>query len=149
MSDKLDASAAKALDKITNAVDAVVAKLGTLAEKYGPDVVDSALWVIRLDGIQTIAIGVVFGLVSLACGMAWRKLYAAYKPVAAEWRHYYRSSSTTRPERDENDYQIGLTILAIITAGLFIVAAIHLLSFWSYVAIFEPKLWVAKRLLGL
>jgi hypothetical protein len=148
MADKLDNAAATALDKIVSATDAMVAKLATLADKYGPEVIDSALLVVRLDGVKTILMGIVFAALAGAGAFAWRRLFRAYRPVAAAWSQYW-ASHTPRPKESDDPYIFGLIGLAVASVVCAIAAVVHLLDFWAYVAIAEPKLWVAKRLLGL
>lgn len=135
MSDKLDASAAKVLDKISEGTEAAVTKLGAMADKYGPEVVDSALWVVRVNGLQTLAFaaaGFLLGAVSFA-------LFA--RPI---WRWMLK-------HLDETDGSVLLPLVAFwcATGALAFGNALTLLNVWHWVAIFEPKLWVAKRLLNI
>lgn len=49
MSDAVDQKAVELMDKAATAVEAFAAKLDTLAQEYGPEVVDAALMVARAD----------------------------------------------------------------------------------------------------
>lgn len=146
MADNLDASAAKVLDKLSEGAEAVVAKLGTMAEKYGPEVVDSALWVVRVNGIQELvsrlAIGVFFGAV----------FYVLARKVAAHIAENKARVAAKGRAFDVTDCDPFVVVFiggsAAISGVGAAIALIGMTDVWRWVAIFEPKLWVAKRLLG-
>jgi hypothetical protein len=145
MSDKLDASAAKALDKITDSADAIVAKLGTLADKYGPEVLDAALMVIRLKGVGSVATGLFSAVLTFFALRYGLRLAAEGKRISNIW--WMPETPASAPD---GTWQIvfGVVLCCAACAGALI-SFVCLTDLWTYVAIIEPKLWVAKRLLGL
>jgi hypothetical protein len=144
MTDKLDASAAKALDKLTDGADAIIAKLGTIAEKYGPEVVDSALWVVRVEGIRELVTSAVGLAICIGSAYAcWRILNAHVIATKADKGRSY-DFFDLNPGIFMPTGMIGLTAV-----GLAVASTLTLTNVWHWVAIIEPKLWVAKRLLGL
>lgn len=131
MSDAVDQKAVELMDKAANAVEAFAAKLDTLAQEYGPEVIDAALAVARIEAADRIlgqlaAIAVTLALVWAARGC---------------WRAHVKD--------DENPaFIIGL--VASVAAGAFCsMAFLITASIWPWVGIIEPKLWIAKRVLGL
>lgn len=123
----------KIQDKVVSMLDALQQGTTTLGDKlvkYTPDVVDAGLWVIRIDGIQEIAIAI-FCLLFFTIGGYWftKKLLSIFKDVLDE----------------------GAIVLAIMTGGIsitFIIISITtLLNIWNWVAIFEPKLYLAKQII--
>lgn len=121
----LEDSAAKALDKITAGADVLTAKLGELATQYGPDVVDAALMVARVEAGQFL----IFGVVALV-------ISAVFFPIA---RRAQKSDPSWNTPKACFFWILTLTPLAA--------SAKHLLDVWNWVGLFEPKLWIARRLL--
>lgn len=163
MSGELETSAAAALDKLSSAADALAAKLGTLAEKYGPEVVDAGLAVVQLGGIQNVAIGLCASVVAAVAALKTvRKVREhlseddAWKTWRADYDHYLHTERTDRPAKPRNakvrngDAAFGWFMGGgLVTACSTAAAAVHLLNLWNWVAIFAPKLWIAHRLLGI
>lgn len=76
----------KIQDKVVSMLDALQQGTTTLGDKlvkYTPDVVDAGLWVIRIDGIQEIAIAI-FCLLFFTIGGYWftKKLLSIFKDVS-------------------------------------------------------------------
>lgn len=148
MADKLDAAAAKALDRLTDGADAVIAKLGTLADKYGPEVVNSALWVVRVDGISNVAsnlVGAAIGGSVAYVAFRWVRGHIAAQKAAH--RETHRGFDLTL-DADPGVCIFG-SVAGVAGATAVVVCTVKFLDIWNWVAIFEPKLWVAKKLLGL
>lgn len=134
MTDKIDASVSKAIDKLMSGAETVVSKVTALGEKYGPEVVDAGLTVVRLNGLKDLIVGLVF----LTC--------AASLVVLA--RYLFRRSGREKGDARDGCIAVGCVVSVVAAFGIG-GAAERLLDIWTYTAIIEPKLWVAKRLLGL
>lgn len=140
MSDKLEASAAKALNKLTTATEAVVAKLGTLAEKYGPEAIDAGLWVVRVNGLRDLAFS------ALWLGLSGVLLFWLAPKLWARATAYNEANPRDIWHVERRIPGVLLYVLGAFTGAI---AAFCFFDVWTWVAIFEPKLWVAKKLLGL
>lgn len=134
MSAKVEDKAVEVIDKVANAVDAMTAKLATLAEKYGPEAIDAGLSVVRIKGASELIVGAAGIAVSVgAAGLA-------------RW-------AITRLGKAEPIDQDGYGFVAVASFFAMVGSAVfslhRLLDIWNWVAVFEPKLWIAKKLLGL
>lgn len=117
------------IDKSQAAIATLADKLTEMAKQYGPDVADGALQMARIDAANHLLPSLVALFLAPAFYVTARKL------------------------NPEDWHQPSLRGLATIGAGLGC-AVSTLVSFgifdlWQWVGIFEPKLWLAKRILGL
>ena len=128
MADTFSDAAAAALDKLTN-----------LADKYGSEVTDAALLAVRVNGASSLVSG------GLALAFAAGAAYAAY------W--FGKKASETRKDDPYGSGEVPLLAGAIVAGFVSVVAGLigstMLLNVWNWVAIVEPKLWIAKRLMGI
>lgn len=131
MSEALENKAVEILDASQKAMGAFADKLADLAKQYGPEVADAALQMARVDAISTLtpaAIGLIISSIALLNGpRVWRKL--------KEWDRF-------------DGAPVG-TIYWIASGAVWVPSIFHFLDVWAWVGIFEPKLWLAKRILGL
>lgn len=144
MGEQLEAKAVEAIDKAMHGVDVLAAKLTELAQQYGPDVVDAALVVARVEAAQVIMSGAtasVIGAVAVYYGL---RMFRA----GCEQGRIYRLPETCY-DAPEGSF---LRIAGVITLSLGVVsaicAAIKLSNLWAWVGMFEPKLYIAHRLLS-
>jgi hypothetical protein len=119
--------------KLVNMLDALqngVAEIGNTAVKYAPDVMDAALQVVRIDGIQNVATALylfVLGCISLGNVKRFYK-----KAVEDSWD----SCWCVAP------------IGAVLAGGVLLIQAMATLTnIWVWVSIFEPKLYIAKQII--
>lgn len=148
-------AADQAIEKLTTAIEAGIKGIGTMAEKYGPEVIDSALWVVRLNGLQWLILGAILAAAGVTLlVLSWREWramrpaiekYEAYEKARDEWLN----GKGARPDGVQRPDEGKAGIPGMIGVGLCATSIIFLGSIWNWVAIFEPKLWVAKKLLGL
>lgn len=133
MSDALENKAVEILDKSQQAIASFADKLTDLAKQYGPEVADAALQMARIDALS--------GLVP------------AIFTVAATVIVGPKVVRNLRKWQEKDPYDPGPLILLVVSgavAAIFNLAAIMtLLDVWRWVGVFEPKLWLAKRILGL
>jgi H+/Cl- antiporter ClcA len=136
MSDALENKAVEILGDSQEAIKAFADKLGNLAEQYSPEVVDAALAMARIDAIQTLVPGVVCGAIGYAL---YRVLKKAWPWIGEELRKHGPDPSA----------MVTLIFGGGGVGALILAAVLQLANVWAWVGIFEPKLWVAKRILGL
>lgn len=135
----------EAITKLTSGIELAIKQIGALGEKYGPEVIDAALWVVRLTGIGNVvlnlAVFLVAGTVLTICGRnIWR-----------EWARVKAEKGAARVDIEDTNAGIVIpnflfVVIGGAVGGIFL---FRVLNIWDYVAIIEPKLWVAKRLLNL
>lgn len=135
----------EAITKLTTAMETAIKTLGTLGEKYGPEVVDAALSVIRING----AANVFQGLVALAVAVVAFKYGRSLLVRGNEISRTYWLPSTPSSAPSGTPQQVSGVVLLVASGVGALAAFFTLTNIWHLVAIFEPKLWVAKRLLGL
>ncbi len=115
---------------IDNRLQAIADKLADLAEQYGPEVTDAMLAVTRLQGFEYLIYGVLFLIPSVIIG-----LFAWYKFLKSGIKN-----------KDIDEIGTGL-LLGTVSALGFIITGSFLFDIWTWVAIFEPKLAIARKLL--
>jgi hypothetical protein len=130
--------------KLVEMLDALqngVVTVGEQVVKYGPDVADAALWVVRVDGIQSIVSGFVALLILTA------SVYAFLRTL-----RWVRSDEFDNDEFTGIPFFIGSIVIGIGSIVIGIVSSMiaidKLLNVWNWIAIFEPKLWLAKQIMA-
>lgn len=124
----------KVQDKVVSMLDALqhgVTTVGNSVVKYTPDVVDAGLWVVRIDGIQTLTFSILGLLAAFILG------HASYK----FWKYLEKECELDGP------VIVFPLFGGIITIIMIIGNTITLLNVWNWVAIFEPKLYLAKQII--
>lgn len=107
-------------------LDAAFNKLGEVAAKYGPQAVDVAAEVVRVNAIGTIVVG-------LACAV-----------LLGLCIFFFRWGLKKNQDNYYDDY---MPVLVSSSCGIIlfgIAAALHLLNIWAWVALFNPKLALAR-----
>jgi len=139
MADKtLEDKAVEILDASQHAIGAFGDKLADLAKQYGPDVAEAALQMARVDAMSHLVT-----LLVLAVVLAIALKYA----VLPTWKW-------ARTYKDSGNYSDGFeyvpaVLLWMAWSGCAAAVVIGLSNLWLWFGIFEPKLWLAKRILGL
>ena len=133
MSEKLE-------DKAVELIDKFAAKLDSLSTEYGPEVVDAALAVAWVSATQeAVKWSIALALCVISSWLFARKAL----PLA---------KAKTFDDSSDEAAVFGAIIFAVVS-GLtaLITALISLVGFsvWPWVGMFEPKLWIAKQVLGL
>lgn len=138
MSDALENKAVEILDKSQAAVATFADKLGDMAKQYGPEVADAALTMARIDAVNYLLISIISGVICLALyHFVVRRLWV--------WSLGYKDK-----ERFADGSEYIPTVLASIVLAFFSsVVIFRLFNLWAWVGVFEPKLWIAKKVLGL
>ena len=142
MSEKLEEKAVEIIDKTLDNMDKLTVMLAEVAEKYGPEVVDAGLTVVRVSAGST--------LIHAAIGTA---LIVALFKFGIPLTFKYRASL---PESDRDNTEFFMpTFLCWVIAGVGVFGislggfgTLKLFNLWTWVALVEPKLWIAHRVLG-
>lgn len=134
MSDALENKAVEILDKSQAAIATFADKLTDLTKQYGPDVADAALQMARIDALSTM-VPATFVLVGSF--------------IVAKWYWTNCKAWMRGPSSDEVAIVMGGILGGLCLATFSAWALVQLLDIWRWVGIFEPKLWLAKRILGL
>lgn len=165
MSEAIDQKAIELMDHAASAVESFAAKLDTLVTELGPEVVNLALSVARIDAASyALTNGAVCGLLvaAFAFGSSQaKKWHAEYAPYSKGSRLYMQNH---RDEKEAEGLDLmrahgplcirhgALTITSIVAAIFALGIALTRNAFtdiWPWVGIIEPKLWIAKSILGL
>lgn len=121
----------KIFDKLVDVVELLSTKLTEVAKEYGPDLIDTALMVIRLDGGSEIFYGFLLLTISFLV-IKFVALPAYKKCIETDW---------------ECVPSIPITIIGFAVAILLAIPGmIQAFSFWSWVALIEPKYYVAHKI---
>jgi len=115
-------------NKLVTMLDAIqngAVEIGGAMVKYSPDIADALLTVVRLDCVASIFYPAVWLLLLSVCGLFLSK----------HWNASWEAS----------DGAINIVALIFLLIG-FVIAGLFFLNFWSWVGVFEPKLYVAHML---
>ena len=122
--------------KLVEMLDALqhgVVKVGETVVQYSPDVADAALWVVRIDGIQ-------YMLMAVSC-LIWAILAKILGGKLWAWAR--------RVDPDFDTPAACVPILMWMTGVVaFGISLAELFSIWNWIAIIEPKLWLAKQIIS-
>jgi hypothetical protein len=128
----------KSLEVAAKLADTLFTSVSKLVESWGPQAVDLVLWVVRIDAISDIFVGVVF--LSFIIGSIFLIPY------------FYKKYSEA--ERAGRKYEGKLILCGLMIGGQIIVNFIAvivicftLLNFWNYVAVVKPELYLAKKVM--
>lgn len=145
----------KAEEKVISMLDALqsgVAHIGDQVVKYSPDVADAALWVVRIDGLGSLLVGVL-GFVAIAIAVllfrraVWHTVQ--YK-IARElyWRTNGKEEQIHKSTADTHDFwKFMLMTCGFIMGGVGLTASFQIMQIWNWVAVFEPKLYIVKQII--
>ena len=125
----------KTLETAANLATQLFSSAESVVNKYGPTVVDTVLWITRIEAMNKLAIGFIALAVLIFLVKKGKQLHAWVK------------------DKDNNleveDAMPGIVVV-IAFGGLgaiasFIVACIMLLNIWNYVGIVKPEIYLAKK----
>lgn len=134
MSEKVDEKTVELMDRAADAVEIFAIKLQNLSAEYGPEVVDAALWVARIDALAVIGATVAILIAGIVLGLNTKTARAWSKKVEPNWESPLAVWGGL----------VGLSSIVLLTMG-----TIRILNPWPWVGIIEPQLWIAKKVLGL
>ena len=118
-------------------MDELAQRFAALTDKYGPHVVESGLTAARISGLTNVAIGIMWLLLcAAACGCGWYVL-----------KNHQRLMDDHDWERGE--CIVAVAVIGVIALGTGIGALVQLCDPWVWVAIFNPEVAIAGKVLGL
>ena len=118
----------------------ILDKLDALATQYTPEVVDGAIAAVQVTGVGNI----IWGLAGAVCAyLCWW--------LSRNFTQYARKKK--QEDGYMSDWELGIAIgfgAGIFFTGLMaMLSVVYLFDIWNWVAIFNPKLALAHRILGL
>jgi hypothetical protein len=127
--EKTDAAVATVADKLGDKALQYLTSFEELAKQYSPDVVDAGLTVVRVHGFQSIGEGALALILVISCIWIIR-------------------INIPKVER----YSVAPDALIATSSIVGIFSAIgvwaNLLNIWNWIAIFDPKLYIAYKIFG-
>lgn len=126
----------KVEDKLVTILDALQTGAVTVGEqvvKYSPDVADAALMIVRVDAAETLLWSLAMLLITISVILKYREGYSAWLK---------EKLSGHSPDAAIASIIFGLQI----PAAVMFFSLSDILSIWNWVALFEPKLALAKRI---
>lgn len=126
MTDKIEQKVVDILD----ALQSGAVEIGGKVVKYAPDIADTVLLVTRVNGIQTLFSSLVFGVLLGVCSV---KLWA--------WAAKEKKEDKWSTPADGIYFLSGFSLL------LSALSFAQLIRVWTWVQVFEPKLYIAKQII--
>jgi hypothetical protein len=117
----------------------VITQLQSVVKDNAADAVNLGLATIKINGIEHVIIGIIFLLFSISGAFLAKKVYKWWCEAAEKSKDHYF---------DGFEYGAGMIGTVAITAILFIIFCCNIFNIWTYVAIFQPKLWLAHQILA-
>jgi len=114
----------------------IMDKLDKLATQYAPDVMESALAAVQVSAVGNLVMSVAAILFVVVVGYVCLKY----------WRHSHTDESSYESETICEAITVVYIVLGFIVLAVCI---IQISDVWNYVAIFNPKLALAHKILGL
>jgi hypothetical protein len=134
---KLEDKTVEIMDKAMIGAEKLTEKMAELAVQYGPDVVNAGLSVAQYQATQQLIYG------TLMCTASLGVMYAAY------WLLGY--CKRLNEEKGQHEPREIFSVVSGLYFGLGLVlmawGGVKLFNIWNWVGIFEPKLWIAHRIL--
>lgn len=145
MAEQVEEKAVELMDKAADAIEAFAGKLEALGVEYGPDVVDAALGVARVSAASEI----VTGFVLTACGAVGLRFGWPLASNGIKLARRYMKPDY--PVNGPDGFALAAvgSVGCVISCIVLMIGLLELIDVWPWVGIFEPKLWIAKQVLGL
>ncbi len=123
----------------SKAVD-ILNKLESITTEYAPEVTDAAIAAVQVTAVSEL----VFGVVAMLGGFLTIRIAKSF-------------SNYARTRKDEggymSDWDFGVVVsnlIGVVVGAIFFLTGIgELFNVWNYVALYNPELAMAHRLLGL
>lgn len=117
-------------------MDKFAERMAELAEKYGPHVVDSVRGAARVDAYSYLAAGGEVIFISLIFAIGGRALWLKH-------------GVAYREHEDETAFIVMAGVCGVLAAILFFCGIWRFIDPWTWTAINNPDLWIAKKVLHL
>lgn len=127
-------SADKIIDVVTAKLDAIQNGLSELGKMYGPDVINAAINVSRIEALQGAAMWLIFMAI-----VVWIPFY----PL--KWLHKWKLSAKTYYSDGEGEQIVyGLSIVGYI---LILLVLFVMFDIWNFIGVVNPKLYIAHQIM--
>ena len=120
----------------------ILTQIETLSKTMAPEVLNSAIEVTRMNGIIDIVTGVICFVISMCGAFAIVKYYK----FCIRKKKEYRATGNYTIDWDFTIY-VPCGIISAISSILLLASIFQLMDGWNYVAIFEPKLALARSIM--
>jgi hypothetical protein len=133
------------LDKAVELIQQWGGKLAELAQQVGPEVAQVALTALAIQHLGQLAIGALLVVIGTVFAVYSTKAFKAAYRVSRDYELTYS-------ERDSQSFNRGF-LGAILLCGAVVCLGVGLLdklfNIWNWAALYDPRLIIAKRVLGL
>lgn len=106
--------------------------VGNTIIKYSPTVADALLWIVRINGLQELVM-----VIPCILGM-----YVSQKLAIKYWKHLVEKRDT------DEILVLGVWFLWAAFLGATYQFFAVTLNIWTWIQVFEPKLWLAKQIVA-
>lgn len=128
------------LDKIGNVIERVADALSAAATEHGPEAVAVALSAVRVHAASSLVYGALAAIIAVAGIRYMPKAIATYKAKRNDERAYQRD--------EEVPWIFAIGGLGVAITFCAIVTVATLADIWTYAAIIDPRLYIARKALG-
>jgi hypothetical protein len=118
-------------DRAMTLIEEVAAAAKDAVTEYGPEAWEVALWVVRVDAIGEIIVGLFLALL-----------------IVVIWCAVVRDNLKALNAGNNKKFEWRIKMVACGGFGIAVCGAafaVKMLNVWVYVAIFAPELWLAKK----
>jgi hypothetical protein len=129
-----------ATDQLTNKMLEIINQLQQGVISHAHDALNLMLSVTRINGIESIAIGIITLMLNI---IIIKFMLNTYKKV----KEYNNSITNPSEKKDHDDYIPLYAGCALILFFSIPACVCLLLDIWNYIAIFEPKLYLAHQII--
>ncbi len=134
------------MSELENKAVDILDKLEKLTTQFAPEVTDAAFAAIQISAANSI----VSNILVICFGICFCVLAIKSRSYCLKM---YREKKEEGVNRYDNDWDSGAIILpaalSAIGGVMLIVGIIHMFDIWTYVAIYDPRLALAHKILGL
>ena len=135
-------------------VDQALAKLGELVAKHGPEAVNLASEVVRVNSLGNLVTGAAFAVagvgVAVASAVLIRRFLKVNRPYSIAYRAWRddRTGASRLPTGDDGiGWCVAGAMTGVFSGFLTVSACSYLLDVWTWVGLSNPKLALAHQVL--
>jgi len=138
--EKTDAVVATVADKFGTKALEYLEAFEKLAVQHTPDVVETGLRVVQINAIQSLIMPAAFFVAGSFVCYQGRRLWNIGKEI------HQHDRDNVRDPRDRDNFYLPGACLGVIGGFIILFAATELFNIWKWIALFEPKLYLAYRI---
>lgn len=138
-------------DQITNKIVSMLDQIQAGVTNVAPQAIDLMLKVVSVKGIIHIATGIFFLCIAIFCAVIVYKIILGYKEYEKQRKEIENKIQlgllSYEDRKFEQDISHSMAIFGICGVVSFFISAVFLLNLWNYIAIFNPKLYLANEVI--